>query len=629
VHYVPTSVTATPARSRMGAAVVALAVAAACSTAWTSTAKADGVGGVLDPSLPTIGTGLQDVVVSGTVGAIDAVRQAVTSVGGAVDSLLPIVDGVAARVPADRLDELSGQPGVTAVTADRVGTFSAATFDDTLSSSAYVHNSGAASVWSAAARGANVGVAVIDTGVTPVGDLAGRVVSGPDLSGENNPTRDSFGHGTVMAGIIAGSGAAAGATPRTGVAPSTNVVSVKVAGANGATDVSTVLAAMHWVASFKDTYDIEVLNLSWGVPSTQSPDVDPLNYSVQRLWSLGITVVVAAGNSGPSNGTITKPGDDPVVLTVGAYDDKGDTLTTNDSVPDWSSRGPTAAGLQKPDLVAPGRTLVSTRAPGSTVEAQNPKALVGADYIKGSGSSQAAAVTSGAAALLKAARPTMTPDQVKHALMTTATPIGAVAATAQGRGRINIAAANAADVSAAPVQVLSSTGMGSLEGSRGNGPRVTIPCDGATVLLEGERTAWCSPWNGNAWTGSIWNGNAWTGNAWTGNAWTGNAWTGNAWTNSGWTGNAWTGNAWTGNAWTGNAWTGNAWTGNAWTGNAWTGNAWTGSTFTSAEYDATEEGSTLLTAFWGSKVKFGKHVAGEANDLPDLLRHKDDRRSDR
>src|SRR5205814_1002362 len=106
-------------------------------------------------------------------------------------------------------------------------------------------------------------------------------------------------------------------------------------------------------------------------------------------------VVVAAGNSGPQASTILKPGDDPVVVTAGAFDDKQNNDPSDDSIPSWASRGPTAAGLAKPDVVAPGRTLIATRSFGSYVEQNNPKALISPSYIKGSGTSEATAVTSG------------------------------------------------------------------------------------------------------------------------------------------------------------------------------------------------------------------------------------------
>ena len=463
-------------------------------------------------------------------------------------------------------------------------------------------------------------------------DFSGRLVHGPDLSGEGS-TVDTFGHGTVMSGIIAGNGAdsagqAGGAY--TGVAPGATVVSVKTAGRNGAADVTTMLQAMHWVSAYKDQFNIRVLNLSWGFLSTQSPSVDPINYAVQRLWAQGIVVVVAAGNSGPSAGTITKPADDPVAITVGAFNDKGDLSTTNDSLVDWSSRGPTAQGLTKPDVVAPGRTLVATRSYGSAVEAENSRALVAPSYIKGSGTSQAAALVSGLAALLVQQRPELTPDQVKALLKSTALPMPSLGGNEQGTGRVQLGAALAAatPTNASQVHLSDARGLGSVEASRG-GRNVQTDCgnDGTIDVIRGEIDTRCQVWDGNAWTGNAWTGNAWTGNAWTGNAWTGNAWTGNAWTNATWTGNAWTGgtwsgnawtgNAWTGNAWTGNAWTGNAWTGSTWTGNAWTGNAWTGNAWTTGEYDIDPD-PIFATAFYGGRPRSDQRINGEVSYPPDL-----------
>jgi serine protease AprX len=615
-----------PRRSAALAALVLSAAVAGSSLAATTTPGGARIApasvAALDPALPTVG-GLQRVVVSGAAGAASLVKAAVAAVGGTTSSDLPIIDGVSATVPADRLNELARRPGVTAVTADRSGKVNAISWDESTSASSYAWTSQAAQAFSSGVKGAGVSVAVLDTGVAPVNDLAGRVLSGPDLSGEQKNAVDSYGHGTVMAGIIAGSGVDAGSSPRTGVAPLAKIVSVKVAGANGVTDVSTVLAAMSWVGAFKDTYNIRVLNLSWGVPSTQSPSVDPLNYAVERLWTSGVVVVVSAGNSGPGAGTITKPADDPMVLTVGAYDDRGDLNTDNDIVPNWSSQGPTAQGLAKPDLVAPGRTLVATRAPNSTVEKENPKALVAPSYIKGSGTSEATAVASGAAALLLSARPSMTPDQVKAALVGTARPITNVARTAQGAGRLQITPALTKDVSSVVASVLTATGTGSLEASRGSAPSVAISCNGLTKVLDDESTTWCSPWDSNAWTSNAWTSNAWTSNAWTSNAWTSNAWTSNAWTGATWSSNAWTSNAWTSNAWTSNAWTSNAWTSNAWTGMAWSSNAWTSNAWTSAEYDFDE----FLSAFWGDHPKAGKTLPGEVSE-PDAAEQARDERRD-
>jgi serine protease AprX len=626
----PTPRTTRPRLQRLLGLVAGLAlVGAGLSVAAPAATAAPRPAG-LDRGLSTTGHATAKVVVTGRDGSAAAVRAAVLRAGGTAVRSLPIINGVSASVPTSSLKALAASAGVAAVTADRAIQLTSADWDDTVSASPYAWTSQAASTWNQAGnKGAGIGVAVLDTGVAPVGDLAGRVMNGPDFSGEGQNTVDSFGHGTVMAGIIGGTGAANGSSaPLTGVAPGVNIIGVKVAGANGATDVSTVLTAMTWIGAFKDVYNIRVLNLSWGVPSTQDPTIDPLNFAVERLWGLGVTVVAAAGNSGPSTGTILKPGDDPLVITVGAFDDKGTIATADDTIPQWSSKGPTAQLRMKPDLVAPGRTLVATRSPGSAIETQNPQAWVGSAYIKGSGTSEATAVTSGAAALLLGAHPNWTPDQVKYALTSTAKPLTGVPTTSQGAGRLQVKSASSAYVGMVVPQVAIAVGGGSLEASRGDATALTSTCGSVTWLLNDDSSAWCGPWTGSAWTGSAWTGSAWTGSAWTGSAWTGSAWTGSAWTGSAWTGSAWTGSAWTGSAWTGSAWTGSAWTGSAWTGSAWTGSAWTGSAWTSNDYDGSgdtpspADGTSgtayrggFLTAFYGNQPKYGRIIPGEISAL--------------
>jgi serine protease AprX len=581
----------------------------------------------LDPALPRTGTAPVDVLVSGLPGQSSTVARAVRDHGGTVTATLPMIDGVRASLPAGRLADVASSTAVTAVTKNRTMQFQGVAYDGKTSrtGSNFADSTGATSLWTPDGQGQGVGVAVLDTGVSPMNDLSGRIVHGPDLSGEGTII-DSYGHGTVMAGIIAGNGAdsadrAGGAY--TGMAPKATVVAVKVAGRNGVTDVSTVLQGMHWVSAYQEQFDIRVLNLAWGTPSTQSPELDPLNYAVERLWQQGITVVVAAGNDGPSQGTVLKPGDDPLVLTVGAYDDKQNLDPRDDSVSPWSSRGPTAQGYAKPDLIAPGRTLIATRSFGSAVETDHPKALVSPSYIKGSGTSQAAAVTSGAAALLLQSRPGLTPDQVKQVLTSGASPIPDRTVSEQGAGRLNVPAALAADPGPEVRQRPIATGLGSIEATRA-GRNVETDCgeDGTVDLIQGEIDVRCEAWDGAAWTGAAWTGAAWTGAAWTGAAWTGAAWTGGAWTGAAWTGAAWTGGAWTGAAWTGAAWTGAAWTGSAWTGAAWTGAAWTGAAWTGAAWTggawttaefATED-SDFLTAWWGSRPSHGQRIPGEKSE---------------
>ena len=581
-------------------------------------------GATIDPGIDR-SAAHANVIVQARDGQSAAAAKAVQAAGGTIGKALPIVNGFAAAIPGRAVDRLKDAGSIVAVTADRQAKLEQFSYDASTTSSNFTKSSGATAAWQAGYLGDGVGVAVLDSGVSPMNDLNGRIVYGPDLSGEGT-TIDSYGHGTVMAGAIAGSGAdsagqAGGAY--TGVAPHATIVAVKVAGRNGVTDVTTMLEAMHWVAAYQSQFNIRVVNLSWGVASTQDPSVDPVNYAVERLWRQGMVVAVAAGNNGPQPG-ILKPGDDPVALTVGAVDDKQNTNPADDSVPSWSSRGPTAAGLQKPDIVAPGRYITATRSFGSYIEQTYPKALNGLSYIRGSGTSEATAVAAGNIALLLQARPDLTPDQVKGLLMSTAAPIPTFTAPSMGAGRIQLNAALTAPAGPASTQTFASTGLGSIEASRG-GIDVQAVCPGGTTPtpIHGEIDVRCEAWNGSAWTGSAWTGSAWTGSAWTGSAWTGSAWTGSAWTNATWTGSAWTGSAWTGSAWTGSAWTGSAWTGSAWTGSAWTGSAWTGSAWTDATWTGSawtsavyEDDTLFATAFWGNGPPWNKSLPGETSEPP-------------
>jgi serine protease AprX len=574
----------------------------------------------VESSLLAETSGTADVIVVGRSGP--ATAAAVSRAGGRIVADEPMIDGVRAEVPAGRLTRLACADAVVSISPNRAVHFQSIAGDAIaggVTASDFARTTDAPAYWTSGVTG-RVGIAVIDTGISPMDDLAGRVVYGPDLSGEGTII-DSFGHGTVMAGIIGGDGtdSVSGTSGGfTGMAPDATLISVKVAGRNGATDVSTVLAAMHWVSAYKNQYDIRVLNLSWGTPSRQSATVDPLDYAVERLWRQGIVVVVAAGNSGPNAGTITKPGDDPLVLTAGAYDDGGTAGPAGDAIPEWTSVGPTADGYAKPDLVAPGRTLIAQRSYGSLVEAENPNALVAPSYIKGSGTSEAAAVTSGAAALLLQARPGLTPDQVKYLLTSTARPMYGVSRYVQGAGRLDLSRTDAAWAGAPTQQTPIATGLGSIELSR-RGRHVVVDCggNGTPDVVAGEMTADCQPWDGQSWTGQSWTGQSWTGQSWTGQSWTaatwnGQSWTGGTWSGQSWTGQSWTGQSWTGQSWTGQSWTGQSWTGQSWTGQSWTGRSWTGQSWTDGSWATIGTPSEFLTLWWGDRPARDLHVPGEA-----------------
>jgi serine protease AprX len=489
------------------------------------------------------------VIVQKTDAADPSPELAVRRLGGRVTAALPIVAGFAATLPAAVVGELARLPGVRAVTPDGRVRVQAAPAGSGIRS-VYPKAIKADSVWKRGITGRGVTVAVLDTGVASVPDLAGRLVQvRNDLTGQTTPCKnlsgeldctDRYGHGTFIAGLIAGNGASSGGKWK-GVAPEARILSVKAAGADGSADVSNVLAAIQWVVSFKDQYNIRVLNLSLGTDSTQDWRVDPLNYAVERAWAAGMTVVVAASNKGPAAGTITKPADDPWVVTVGATDDRGTPGLSDDWLPDFSARGPTAHGLAKPDVAAPGAHVVSLRAPGSTIDTRFPNYVDGS-YRQGSGTSMATGVVSGAAALMLQANPRFTPDRVKHALVATAKGAASRDRMAVGAGVID---ANAATFSA-PAGVANqglarSNGMGSLGQSRGSvqvkadDPLGTVlgPVLGATLtaqLLLWNPTGYTgAPWLPSDWYLSTWEVHRWYRVSWYGNDWPGHSWHGSTW----------------------------------------------------------------------------------------------------
>ncbi len=479
-----------------------------------------------------------------------AAGAAVAQAGGQVTRDLPVVNGVAATVPTGNLPALAARPGLI-VTPDSAMTVQGTVSPSATTTSVYRKVVGADDLNADGSKGAGVTVALIDTGVAAVPDLAGKVlpIAGPtggtkpcvNLSGEPD-CADRYGHGTFMAGIIAGSGASSGGTHQ-GMAPDARIVSVKIAGADGSADVSNVLAAIQWVVSFKDVYGIKVLNLSLGTDSTQSYRTDPLNYAVERAWDSGVAVVVAAANRGPGRGTISKPGDDPWVITVGAIDDRGTPGLGDDHVPDFTSRGPTAAdGLAKPDVVAPGAHIVSLQAPGSSIAINVPTSMTGG-YRKGSGTSMATAVVSGAAALLIGADPSMTPDRLKFALGSTARPGLDNDVMSVGAGVISAAAAaRSAGAGLANQGLDRSNGMGSLDASRGT---VRVRTQGLSGLpgtvVSGTQTAQLLLWDPLGFVTGNWSGPTWYLSTWYLAGWSAVAWEGSKWQGSKWQGSKWQG----------------------------------------------------------------------------------------
>jgi len=475
---------------------------------------------------------------------------------------------------------------------------------------------GVQSWWNAGYTGKGVDVALIDTGVAPVPGLStqGKIVNGPDLSLESQNPRlrylDTNGHGTFMAGIIGGNDGQPGGYR--GVAPDSRILSVKVGDADGGVDVSQVIAAIDWVVQhrYDNGMNIRVINLSYGTNSSQPFNIDPLAYAVEQAWKAGIVVVTAAGNTGFGSG-LEDPAYDPWVIAVGAADTMGTPWTGDDQVAGFSA-GASCSSCRAPDLLAPGAHMQGLRDPGSYIDQNNPSAVLGTQYFRGSGSSEAAAYVTGAVALLLQKYPQATPGQVKNMLESSADWLRGFSSLWQGQGELDMNAllsislpsysyASSCSLSGSGGQsaygwsssgsssCVPSTGSGSLEASRGTNH---LSMNG--VVLQGEQDIFGKPFNasgmaaleanGSSWSSGMWNGSQWTGNSWSGSSWSGSSWSGISWSGSSWSGSSWSGNSWSGNSWSGSSWSGSSWSGSSWSGSSWSGNSWSGDEWLGASW---------------------------------------------
>jgi serine protease AprX len=545
------------------------------------------------------------VIVRSQDGAQDAARDVVRSLGGRIGQRLDIISGFVATVPSSTIPVLARARGIVSVTPNTrvrlmgmVDGYDPNWSSPTGSWKRNVEAIKAKEVWKAGFLGQGVDVALIDSGVAPVQGIKDHLLYGPDLSFESQADNlrhfDTFGHGTHMAGIIAGRDSTIDPGHEdeeldkafVGIAPKSRIVSIKVASSSGATDVSQIIAAIDWVVQHRNTdgLNIRVLNLSFGTDGTQPYVLDPMTYAAEVAWRKGVVVVVSAGNSNFGSNRLNNPAYDPFVLAVGADDTKGTNDPKDDDVPSWSARGLVS---RRPDLVAPGKSVVSLRSGGSALDLNHPDARVGGSrFFKGSGTSEAAAAVSGAAALLLSQRPSLTPDQVKYLLTSTAVTLPNTDSEGQGAGLINLKAAKDA---ATPSLLIAkqlftpATGTGSLELARGS-----VHVSDGGVELSGEADILGASFDSATWAALSLDGNSWSGGTWNGNTWSGNTWSGNTWSGNTWSGNTWSGNTWSGNTWSGNTWSGNTWSGNTWSGNTWSGNTWAADGWSSADWGGTD-----------------------------------------
>ena len=462
---------------------------------------------------------------------------------------------------------------------------------------------GAAAWWDAGYTGAGIDIAVIDTGVSPVPGLLtpGKVVYGPDLSLESQSANlrnlDTNGHGTFMAGLIAGKDAGlsqpysqAPASAYRGIAPDARIVSVKVGVADGGVDVSQVIAAIYWVIEHRNDngLNIRVINLSYGTNSQQPYEVDPLAYAVEQAWKSGIVVVAAAGNTGYQRGNdapgLANPAYNPYVIGVGGYSTNGTPQPNDDYMGHYSASSAGCGGCKNPDFVAIGSHLQGLRVPNSFIDVHHPEGRLGDRYFRGSGTSEAAAITSGAVALILQKYPDLTPDQVKRFIGNEAKKIGGADSQAQGKGELRLSVMLSKNPPRYTQDHTPATGAGSLEAARGqdhismNGVPLTGEVDifgrtfnsGAIAAAAAQGTTWSDgSWNGTTWSGVSWSGTTWSGTTWSGTTWSGVSWSGTTWSGTTWSGTTWSGTTWSGVSWSGTTWSGDSWSTGGWQGQTW------------------------------------------------------------
>lgn len=394
----------------------------------------------------------------------------VTSAGGRVLQDLPIIHGLAARMQAGDAQRMSADPTVRAISLNseiktqanqrhgrhrhhaarrhaahrghrthhrRKAPTTAGAIDTSRLATSYPYSIRADKAWAAGYTGKGVGVAVIDTGIAgnlpdfqvSRSDSTSRVVASAVVNPGANSAGDSLGHGTHVAGLIAGNGTDRPTSDPLygkyiGVAPDANLIDVKIADDNGDATVLDVIDGLQFAVDFASDYNIRVVNMSLKSSSSESYRTDPLDAAAEAAWNSGIVVVTAAGNQGSDADAVSyAPANDPYVISVGAVDDQGNKGTGNDLMTTWSSRGTTQDGYIKPDILAPGAHIVSTIAPGSTYTQLCPSCVTDGSYFKVGGSSMAAAIISGEVADTIQANPGWSPNDVKSQLVNRTRPV--------------------------------------------------------------------------------------------------------------------------------------------------------------------------------------------------------------
>jgi serine protease AprX len=389
-----------------------------------------------------------------------AARSIVRTAGGRVTGDLHVINGLAARMSAGEANRLGSHDDVRAVSLN--AGVESKSIDTKQLATSYNQSLESTKVWDKYGTGKGIGVAVIDTGIAEdmpdFKDARGnsRVVATAVTNPLAKNDDDRYGHGTHVAGIIAGNGNERSRNDSlrgkyVGVAPEADLVSVKVSDEAGEATILDVIYGLQFVVDFKEKYNIRVVNMSLESSVAESYKTDPLDAAAEAAWFSGIVVVAAAGNRGSDPKAVSyAPGNDPFVISVGAVDDQGTSKLNDDKLADWSSRGKTQDGHSKPELLAPGSGIVSTLSPDSEFSKMCPTCIVGGEYIRAGGTSMSAPMVAGVVANVLQHRPGLSPDRVKGILMASSRNVPGTGVEAHAFGAVKSNSTNNPNAGIAP-----------------------------------------------------------------------------------------------------------------------------------------------------------------------------------
>ena len=427
------------------------------------------------------------------------------------------IDGVAVELSGAQVLALAADKHVSAVTLDARVRLSSNSAADTKEKWAYVTGVDKYSGAPAAT------IAIVDSGIDASRpEFAGRIVANVNLTTlPGNSPGDGRGHGTFVAGIAAGKLAG-----RDGVAPNAKIVSIDVMDDQGMARTSDVIAAADWILANKAQYGIRVANFSLHSSVANSFMYDPLDKAVERLWFNGVVVVAASGNYGSADqpsGVPFAPGSDPFVITVGASD-TGKSISTNDDVAaPWSAYGYTLDGFAKPDVAAPGRYMVGPVPVTSTLYSERPDHITDTGFMELSGTSFAAPIVSGIAALVLGRHPEFTPDQVKGAIMVGAKPLRSAKDMSEGVGEVSAAR--------------------SIERQSAPNPNLALDAFIVRDAVSGAPLFDSASWAAKATSDASWASASWSDASWSSASWASASWAEASWSDASWASASWASSA--------------------------------------------------------------------------------------